>query len=91
MKKRSASAAVLAALTLTGCGSGTSSTLSSAASSPSSTTITAATTPSTSATTTRASASPCITKGGYAGLYATVSAFDSNNNTVQDEARGRTF
>jgi hypothetical protein len=78
MKKRSASAAVLAALSLTGCG-GTSSTSSSSA----------ASSPSASATTTRAqkppstSASPCITKRGYAGLYATVSAFNSDHNTTQ--------
>jgi hypothetical protein len=87
MQKRSAVLAV-AAMALAGCGS-TSPTSPSSAPPSSGTATTEPTTLGTGAASTGAekqpstSASPCITKAGYAGLYGTVSAFESDHNSVR--------
>ena len=86
MQKRSAVLAV-AAVALAGCGS-TSPTSPSSAAPSSGTETTEATTLGTGAASTGAQkqpstpASPCIVKAGYAGLYATVSAFEFDHNTA---------
>jgi hypothetical protein len=89
MQKRLAVAAI-AAVSLAGCGSGRGSTAPSSVGSSPSTVTTDQTTPtSTSGSSTGGhsqrskQASRCITKGGYAGLYATVAAFNADHNTTK--------